>query len=86
MFTLYPEHAGVFKSVSGIEDLEKLPGIEYVQLTVPTGITINGDDEEVFLLMVWMKGESYDHIVQTYEKACELVTFEIERVPAEVTN
>lgn len=86
MFTLYPEHAGVFKSVSGIEDLEQLPGVEYVQLTVPTGTTINGDDEEVFLLMVWMKGESYDHIVQTYEKACELVTFEIERVPAEVTN
>ncbi|MGZ4030786.1 MAG: hypothetical protein ACXVDJ_01255 [Tumebacillaceae bacterium] len=88
MFTIYPEHAGVFQAVSGIEDVEKLPGVEYAQLTVPVGTTINGDDEEVFLLMVWMKGESYEHIVETYEKACELVTFDIQRVQAaeEVTK
>ncbi|MGZ4134583.1 MAG: ATP-grasp domain-containing protein [Tumebacillaceae bacterium] len=88
MFTIYPEHAGVFQAVSGIEEVEKLPGVEYAQLTVPVGTTINGDDEEVFLLMVWMKGESYEHIVETYEKACELVTFDIQRVQAaeEVTK
>lgn len=87
MFTLYPEHAGMFKSVSGIEDLEQLPGIVYARLTVQPGVEIQGDDEEVFLLMAWMKGESYEHIVETYEKACELVKFEIERVvPEEIAQ
>jgi biotin carboxylase len=80
MFTLYPPHSGIFESVEGVEELQQLPGVLRASLTAPVGTRIYGDDEEVFLVMCWMRGDSYEHIVETYEKACNLVKIHVERL------
>ncbi|AIG25380.1 ATP-grasp domain-containing protein [Brevibacillus sp. 7WMA2] len=80
MFTLYPKESGILRAVNGLEELEKIPGVLRVTQVYPIGAEIRGDEEEVFLVMCWMRGESYEHIEQVYEKACELVTFEIEKL------
>lgn len=80
MFTLYPKESGILRAVNGIEELEKIPGVLRVTQVYPEGTEVRGDEEEVFLVMCWMRGESYEHIEQVYEKACELVTFEIEKM------
>jgi D-alanine-D-alanine ligase-like ATP-grasp enzyme len=84
MFTLYPPHAGVFTGIEGFEELQQLPGMLRALLTMEVGARIYGDDEEVFLVMCWMRGECYEHIVETYEKACEMVKLEVEPFVAEV--
>lgn len=79
MFTLYPPHSGLFEGIEGEAELNNLEGIIYSMLVYPVGTHINGDDEEVFLLMVWMRGESYEQIIDTYKKACQLVKFRVKR-------
>jgi biotin carboxylase len=80
MFPLYPPHAGILEAVHGLDELKQMPGVISATLTAPIGSTVNGDDEEVFLLVCWMQGESLEHVYQTYEKACELVKFDVKRV------
>lgn len=80
MFTLYPPHSGVFEAVDGMDELNELPGMISARLVYPIGATIDGDDEEVFLLMCWVRGDSYEAIIDTYEQAVRLVTFHVRQV------
>jgi D-alanine-D-alanine ligase-like ATP-grasp enzyme len=77
MFTLYPPHSGLFERVEGLDLLKRLPGILSTTLLFPEGSYIHGDDEEVFLLMGWMRGNSYEKILSVYEEAKKLVRFHV---------
>ncbi len=79
MFLLFAPHAGLLQAIEGIDELKELPGIIHVMQPVPPGTQIQGDDEEVMLLVVWMKCDSADHLIDTYNKAQEIVQFKIDR-------
>jgi D-alanine-D-alanine ligase-like ATP-grasp enzyme len=73
MFAIYPPHGGTLESLTGLEELQKLPGVIKAELKYPVGTKISGNDEECFLVTCFMRGESYNHIIDTYEKACQLI-------------
>ena len=79
MFTLYPPHAGYFERVEGLDKLNRIPGILSSTLLFPEGTQIHGDDEEVFLLMCWVKGQTYEEIRDIYEQAKREVRFHVKK-------
>ncbi|MFD2171974.1 ATP-grasp domain-containing protein [Tumebacillus lipolyticus] len=78
MFLLYAPHAGLYEAVEGLEELKQMPGILNTMHPFPVGQLIHGDEEEVMLLLVWMKGESYEQILDSYQKVKQLVKFKID--------
>ncbi|MBN4066546.1 ATP-grasp domain-containing protein [Simkania negevensis] len=78
MFWLFSPHSGRLKEVSGLEDLDKLPGIIDVELTYPIDSIIHGDDEECFLVQCWMQAESAKQAIDTYQQAFDAVTIDVE--------
>ncbi|WP_025025797.1 ATP-grasp domain-containing protein [Caldalkalibacillus mannanilyticus] len=79
MFTLYPPHAGFFEKVEGFEELKEWEEILQAILIFPEKTWIQGDHEEIFLLMCWTRAKTYDDIVTIYEKAKETVKFHIKK-------
>lgn len=77
MFTLYPYDSGRLEKVEGLEELERLPGMISSTLLFPEGSIIQGEDEEVFLIMCWVRGSSQEELWEIYEQAKATVRFQI---------
>ncbi|ARU61409.1 hypothetical protein CBW65_10645 [Tumebacillus avium] len=76
-FILFAPHAGFYESIEGLDEVKALPGVLTTMQPFPTGQTIAGDDEEVMLLIVWMKVDNLEHLLSTYRQAKEIMKFKI---------
>ncbi|TCP55889.1 ATP-grasp domain-containing protein [Tumebacillus sp. BK434] len=76
-FILFAPHAGFYESIEGLDELKAMPGVISTMQPFPVGSQISGDEEEVFLLMAWMKVDNYEHLLSTYQKAKEIIKFKI---------
>ncbi|WP_157729622.1 ATP-grasp domain-containing protein [Tumebacillus algifaecis] len=84
MMVLYAPHGGLFQAIDGIEECQALPSVLKTMQPFPVGHIIHGDDEEVSLLLIWMKGDSAQQIAETGQKIREIVTFKID--PSDQAN
>lgn len=76
-FILFAPNAGHYESVEGIEEVKAMPGVLATMQPFQPGQTISGAEQEVMLLIVWMKIENFEHLMSTYRTAQEIVKFTI---------
>ncbi|MFD2171971.1 ATP-grasp domain-containing protein [Tumebacillus lipolyticus] len=77
MFTIYPPHSGLLEKVDGLEELKQIPEMIHSKQAVPNGSVIYAEDEECFLVMCFIKTDSYERVYEIYEDACKMVSFTI---------
>lgn len=76
-FAFMPSGVGTIQRCDGVEEVRELPGMLKVTQNYPVGASINGANEEIFLVTAWMKGESLEHILETYEQANRLLQVQV---------
>ena len=78
MFALYPPKTGVFAGVEGLAKASAMAGVLRHKVAYDTGVYMNCDEAEYFLIKFWCVGQSPQVLLDLYETISRTVTIYME--------
>ncbi|MFX4302761.1 ATP-grasp domain-containing protein [Alicyclobacillus tolerans] len=78
MFTIYPNQEGVLLSIEGLEECRTKQGVVYIHQVYPNGTHVYCQDEEMFLVVGWLQGNSVEFLKDLYHEINQRVNIRIE--------
>jgi biotin carboxylase len=76
-FTIFPPQSGRLDALTGLEELEALPGVERVVPFAAVGDWLDAEDKEIFAVNFLAQGGDELALRALYAEACRLVRFQM---------
>lgn len=76
-FAFFSPRSGKLARVDGVDEVQRLEGVLTAKQEIPTGTQVGGDEEECYVVVCWARGETYEEVMGTYDKARSLIQMEI---------
>jgi biotin carboxylase len=76
-FTIFPPQSGRLDALTGLDELEALPGVARVVPFAAVGDWLDADDKEVFAVNFLAQGGDEPELRALYAEACRLVRFQM---------